>query len=63
MDVRISDEGKALLARAQDATAHVDRSNLAALSPEEQQELRHLLRKMMRAMRLYLPDASSADRP
>ncbi|MEU4192442.1 MarR family transcriptional regulator [Kribbella sp. NPDC026611] len=55
LDVRITDEGKALLARAQAATAVVDERNLAALSADEQLELRRMLRKMMNSLRLFLP--------
>jgi DNA-binding MarR family transcriptional regulator len=55
LDVHITDEGKALLAEAQAATAVVDERSLMALSADEQAELRRMLRKLMESMRLYLP--------
>lgn len=56
LDVRVTSTGSALLQKAQAATEVVERRSVAALSDDEQRELRRLLTTMMVTLDLYLPE-------
>ncbi|MFG2502299.1 MarR family winged helix-turn-helix transcriptional regulator [Streptomyces sp. NPDC048441] len=56
VDVTITDDGIALLDRAQTAARDVEARALAALTPAQQRQLRAILRRLMVSMDLYLPD-------
>ena len=58
LDVRITPAGLELLERAQAATKVVEGRALALLTPDQQGELRAILRQMMIAMDIYLPDSA-----
>lgn len=58
LEVRITPAGLELLERAQAATKGVEDRALASVTPEQQRELRSILRQMMIAMDIYLPDSA-----
>jgi len=58
LDVQITASGLELLDRAQAATKAVEVRALAPLSPDQHRELRAILRQMMIAMDVYLPDSA-----
>lgn len=56
LQVRITPAGTALLARARAATKRVEDRALVFLDTDQRRQLHDVLRTMMRAMDLYLPD-------
>jgi DNA-binding MarR family transcriptional regulator len=61
LEVRITPAGLELLERAQAAAKTVEDRTLALLTPEQQRELRAILRQMMIVMDIYLPDSADVQ--
>lgn len=60
LDIQITAAGMELLERAQAATKRVEERALAPLTPDQQHEFRAVLRQLMLAMNIYVPE--SGDR-
>ncbi|WP_165495098.1 MarR family winged helix-turn-helix transcriptional regulator [Actinomadura roseirufa] len=59
LEVRITEEGLALVERAQEAAKDVEDRAVAGLTQAQQDELRALLRQMTRTLDLYVPELRS----
>ncbi|MFI1912840.1 MarR family winged helix-turn-helix transcriptional regulator [Nocardia sp. NPDC020380] len=57
LDIQITTAGMELLERAQAATKQVEERALAPLTAEQQREFRTVLRQLMSAMDVYVPES------
>jgi DNA-binding MarR family transcriptional regulator len=57
LDIQITAAGMELLERAQAATKRVEERALAPLTPDQQHEFRTVLRQLMLAMDVYVPES------